>query len=256
MDVRTIRREQRHPIVVGGRAGERRQIVGSIDRGTVVDVVGAGDQHGTDLRLDEPRSSAATRSTDRRGWMFESNRSPAMRTRSTFSARARSMAPRNAAKRRSRRAAAPSPRSVCRAPRWTSAVCSSRSSSVFGSSDRWPSRRGTWARFAQNRVRPIVTGSGGRSPCGLGVSRWGVRTFIGPTRASTGPLARQAVIDGPLVRSVLTSGPHSNRCAPLGTSSAPGRAAPGSCLRPIARPRPSPRRPPEDTTSALEAKLP
>ena len=30
-------------------------------------------------------SSAATRSTDRRGWTLESNRSPAMRKRSTFS---------------------------------------------------------------------------------------------------------------------------------------------------------------------------
>ena len=35
-------------------------------------------------------SSAATRSTERRGWTFESNRSPAIRTRSTFSAMARS----------------------------------------------------------------------------------------------------------------------------------------------------------------------
>ena len=67
-------------------------------------------------------SSAATRSTDRRGWTLESNRSPAIRKRSTFSARARSIAALNAANWRSRWAAACSPRSSCRAPRWTSAV--------------------------------------------------------------------------------------------------------------------------------------
>src|SRR5919197_1816415 len=88
-------------------------------------------------------SSAATRSTDRLGWTFESNRSPATRTRSTCSARARSTVATNALNCRSRCAAADSPRSACRAPRCTSAVCRSRSMRGGGLPDdlRHPGRR-------------------------------------------------------------------------------------------------------------------
>ena len=109
------------------RARERGEVVGAVDRGAVVHVVRARHQHRPDACLGEAASSAATRSTERFGWTLESNRSPATRNRSTFSSMARSTAARNAANWRSRWAAAASPRSAWRAPRCTSAVCSSRS---------------------------------------------------------------------------------------------------------------------------------
>ena len=75
----------------------------------------------------------------------KSNRSPATRNRSTFSASARSTLAAKAANWRSRWAEAASPRSAWRAPRCTSAVCSSRSmrwaASLFlagGQADRAP----------------------------------------------------------------------------------------------------------------------
>jgi hypothetical protein len=47
-DLRPIRREDRHEVVIGPLAGERRQIVGPVDRCPIVDVVGARDDDGPD----------------------------------------------------------------------------------------------------------------------------------------------------------------------------------------------------------------
>src|SRR4051812_26965648 len=89
------------------------------------------------IRAATRRSScAATRSTDRLGWVLESNRSPAISTTSTRSRSARSIVAVKAANCRSRCAAACSPRSACRAPRCTSAVWRRRSMRLDQSSVR------------------------------------------------------------------------------------------------------------------------
>ena len=96
-DLRRVRRDDRDQVVLGRAAGERLEVVGTVDRGAVVAVVRAGDDDRPDLRLAEAASSAATRSTDRLGCVLESNRSPATRNRSTLSSIARSTAALNAA---------------------------------------------------------------------------------------------------------------------------------------------------------------
>jgi len=92
---------------------------------------------------------------------------------------------------------------------------------------------------------PIVTGSGDRSPDASGSSS--------AERREQRDITDDPGTKAPSSQSVLPWYADSNRCAPLGIPSAPGHAAHGSCLRPIARPRPSPTWLPEDTTSALEA---
>ena len=69
----------------GAAAGHRGEVVGAVDRRAVVHVVGARDDDRPDLRLGEPLELGGDALTERRGWTLESNRSPAIRKRSTFS---------------------------------------------------------------------------------------------------------------------------------------------------------------------------
>ena len=115
-------------VVARRRAGQRREVVGAVDRRAVVDVVRARDEDGPDAGLDQagelvapraPPSAAAGRSS-RTGRRRRGTGRPSRRARGPRLAA-------NAANWRSRWAAAASPRSAWRAPRCTSAVCSSRS---------------------------------------------------------------------------------------------------------------------------------
>ncbi len=49
-----VRVQDGHEVVVGAAAGQGRQVVGPVDRGTVVDVVGARDDHRADPAVDQP----------------------------------------------------------------------------------------------------------------------------------------------------------------------------------------------------------
>ena len=53
MDVGHVRAEDRDVVVVDRAAGHRGEVVRAVDRGSVVDVVGAGDEDGPDACVDE-----------------------------------------------------------------------------------------------------------------------------------------------------------------------------------------------------------
>ena len=73
--------EDRDQVVVRAAAGHRGDVVRAVDRDPIEDVVGARMRTARILAWPSRLSSAATRSTERRGWTFESNRSPATRKR-------------------------------------------------------------------------------------------------------------------------------------------------------------------------------
>ena len=125
--VRSLGRQHDDPIAVGGLAREGGQVVGPVDGGAVVDVVGAGDEDRPDRRVGQALElgRGALHGSPWLGVRIEQVAGDEHEV-DVLGQREVDVA-RKAANWRSRWAAACSPRSAWRAPRWTSAVWSRRS---------------------------------------------------------------------------------------------------------------------------------